>query len=54
MLTGLADDLMAGDADERFELALELLVRGLEALRERRRSEDGVRSASSSRRAARC
>jgi hypothetical protein len=25
---------MAGDTDERFEWALELLVRGLEALRE--------------------
>jgi AcrR family transcriptional regulator len=33
-LTSLSADLMAGDADERFEWALELLVRGLEALRE--------------------
>jgi AcrR family transcriptional regulator len=34
-LTALADDLVAGDADERFEFALELLVRGLEAMAER-------------------
>jgi hypothetical protein len=33
-LTRLSADLMAGDTDERFEWALELLVRGLEALRE--------------------
>ena len=33
-VTSLAADLMAGDTDERFEWALELLVRGLEALRE--------------------
>ena len=33
-LTRLADDLVTGDADERFEWALELLVRGLEGLRE--------------------
>ena len=31
-LVGLADDLTAGDADERFEFGLELLVRGLEAM----------------------
>src|SRR4051794_4759608 len=31
-LVALADDLTAGDADERFEFALELLVRGLEAM----------------------
>jgi AcrR family transcriptional regulator len=31
-LVSLADDLTAGDADERFEFALELLVRGLEAM----------------------
>ena len=31
-ITALADDLTAGDADERFEFALELLVRGLEAM----------------------
>jgi AcrR family transcriptional regulator len=31
-LFGLADDLTAGDADERFEFAIELLVRGLEAM----------------------
>ncbi len=28
----LADDLAAGDRDERFEFAIELLVRGLEAM----------------------
>ena len=33
-LTSLSAALMAGDTDERFEWALELLVRGLEALRE--------------------
>ena len=31
-LVALADDLVAGDADERFEFALELLLRGLEAM----------------------
>jgi hypothetical protein len=31
-LVALADDLTAGDADERFEFAIELLVRGLEAM----------------------
>jgi AcrR family transcriptional regulator len=31
-LVALADDLVAGDEDERFEFALELLVRGLEAM----------------------
>ena len=31
-LVRLADDLTAGDADERFEFGLELLVRGLEAM----------------------
>jgi AcrR family transcriptional regulator len=31
-LVSLADDLTAGDADERFEFALDLLVRGLEAM----------------------
>ena len=36
-LTGLADDLTTPDADERFEFALELLVRGLEAM-----AEDGA------------
>jgi len=36
-LVSLADDLTAGDADERFEFALELLVRGLEAVAERAR-----------------
>jgi hypothetical protein len=33
-LTRLAGDLVAGDTDERFEWALDLLVRGLESLRE--------------------
>ncbi len=43
LMSGLADDLMAGDADERFEWALDLLIAGLEAmaLRERRRHQDG-------------
>ena len=36
-LVSLADDLTAGDADERFEFALELLVRGLEAMAEQGR-----------------
>jgi AcrR family transcriptional regulator len=31
-LVSLAEDLTAGDADERFEFGLELLVRGLEAM----------------------
>ena len=31
-LVALADDLVAGDNDERFEFALELLIRGLEAM----------------------
>jgi TetR/AcrR family tetracycline transcriptional repressor len=31
-LTRLADDLVAGGSDERFEFAIELLVRGLEAM----------------------
>ena len=31
-LVALADDLTAGDADERFEFGLELLLRGLEAM----------------------
>jgi AcrR family transcriptional regulator len=34
-LVALASDLTAGDADERFEFAIELLVRGLEAMAER-------------------
>jgi AcrR family transcriptional regulator len=34
-LASLAPDLTAGDADERFEFAIELLVRGLEAMAER-------------------
>jgi AcrR family transcriptional regulator len=41
-LTRLADDLVAGGADERFEFALELLVSGLEAMALRERgAEDG-------------
>jgi AcrR family transcriptional regulator len=42
-MSGLADELMAGDADERFEWALDLLIAGLEAmaLRERGRHQDG-------------
>lgn len=39
-LTSLADDLVAGDGDERFEFAIELLVRGLEAMAERYREEE--------------
>ena len=31
-LTALADDLVAGDIDARFEFAIDLLVRGLEAM----------------------
>jgi AcrR family transcriptional regulator len=31
-ITRLANDLVAGDIDERFEFAIELLVRGLEAM----------------------
>ena len=31
-LVALADDLTSADEDERFELAVELLVRGLEAM----------------------
>ena len=43
LMTSLADDLVAGDADERFEWALDLLIAGLEAmaLRERGRHQDG-------------
>jgi AcrR family transcriptional regulator len=42
-LSGLADELVEGGPDERFEWALDLLVLGLEAmaLRERRRHQDG-------------
>jgi AcrR family transcriptional regulator len=36
-LVALADDLTAGDGDERFEFALDLLVRGLEAMAEAHR-----------------
>jgi hypothetical protein len=35
-LSALADDLTTPDADERFEFALELLVRGLEAMADKR------------------
>jgi hypothetical protein len=31
-LAGMASELVQGDADERFEFAIELLVRGLEAM----------------------
>lgn len=41
VITGLAADLTAGDADERFEFGIELLIAGLEALRERSRQQDG-------------
>ena len=36
VITGLADDLTAGDADERFEFGVEVLIAGLEALAQRR------------------
>jgi AcrR family transcriptional regulator len=43
VMTRLADQLVAGNADERFEFALELLVSGLEAMALReRRDHDGV------------
>jgi AcrR family transcriptional regulator len=35
VITGLADDLTAGDADERFEFGVEVLIAGLEALAQR-------------------
>jgi AcrR family transcriptional regulator len=41
VITGLADDLTAGGADERFEFGVEVLIAGLEALAERRREQDG-------------
>ena len=41
MITGLADDLTAGDADERFEFGVEVLIAGLEVLGQRRREQDG-------------
>ncbi|MBE2318414.1 TetR/AcrR family transcriptional regulator C-terminal domain-containing protein [Solirubrobacter sp. CPCC 204708] len=40
--TSLAAELVAGDADERFEWALELLVRGLESLRREAGDEHGL------------
>ena len=40
-LVALAGDLTAGDDDERFEFALDLLVRGLEAMSEAHRDESG-------------
>ncbi len=43
-LVALADDLTAGDADERFEFGLELLVRGLEAMAFPGESQPGERS----------
>jgi hypothetical protein len=44
VMTRLAGDLVAGGADERFEFAIELLVRGLEAMADSgdRRGEEGV------------
>jgi AcrR family transcriptional regulator len=39
-LVALADDLTAGDADERFEFAIELLIRGLEAMAARSGAPD--------------
>jgi AcrR family transcriptional regulator len=44
VITRLAGDLTAGGADERFEFAIELLVRGLEAMADsgERRGEQGV------------
>ena len=44
VMTRLAGDLVAGGADERFEFAIELLVRGLEAMAgsAERGGEDGV------------
>jgi TetR/AcrR family tetracycline transcriptional repressor len=39
-LARLADDLTAGSTDERFEFAIELLVRGLEAMSGERGDED--------------
>jgi AcrR family transcriptional regulator len=43
-LTRLADELVAGDLDARFEFAIELLVRGLEAMgaSAERGGEDGL------------
>ena len=41
VITGLAEDLVAGDADERFEFGVEILIAGLEALGQRRREQDG-------------
>jgi AcrR family transcriptional regulator len=41
VITGLADDLVAGDADTRFEFGIEILIAGLEALGERGGHQDG-------------
>ncbi len=41
VITGLADDLTAGDADTRFEFGIEVLLAGLEALGQRRGEQDG-------------
>ena len=41
VITGLADDLAAGGADERFEFGVEMLIAGLEVLGQRRREQDG-------------
>ena len=41
MITGLADDLTAGDADTRFEFGVEVLIAGLEVLAERGGEQGG-------------
>jgi AcrR family transcriptional regulator len=41
VITSLAADLTVGDADERFEFGLDLLIAGLEELGERRGQQDG-------------
>jgi AcrR family transcriptional regulator len=41
VITGLAADLTVGDADERFEFGVDLLIAGLEALGKRRGQQDG-------------
>jgi len=41
-ITALAGDLVAGDNDARFEFAIELLVRGLEAMSGELGGEDGL------------
>ena len=41
VITGLADDLVAGDADERFEVRVEVLIADVEALAQRRGRRPG-------------